>query len=272
LSFQAGNHTKLVDNCVTLCAIMKYNFHTTSMSASVQLFVTCLIDSFFPQTGQAIVNVLNRAGVRVDFPSAQTCCGQPVFNAGLRAQARPLARHAIKVFEKTTGAIIIPSGSCAAMVRHGYLELFQDEPEWRERAGQLAKRVYEFSEYIVDVLGITDLSACWPGRLTYHPSCHLLRGLGVDRQPRTLLAAVREAEIVELPDCQDCCGFGGVFSVEHPELSAEFMQRKILNFEKTASPTLVVADTGCLMHIQGGLMSQGKNLRVVHLAEVLNNR
>ena len=219
-----------------------------------------------------MVRVLNRAGVRVDFPSAQTCCGQPAFNAGLRREARPLAEHTIRVFEKTTGAIIIPSGSCAAMVRHGYLELFKDDPKWLPRAEALARRTYEFSEYLVDVRGLTDLDACWPGRLTYHPSCHLLRGLGVDRQPRLLLAAVKDAEIVELPEREDCCGFGGVFSVEHPELSAEFLKRKIANFEKTESPTLVVADTGCLMHIQGGLVRQGKRQRVVHIAEVLANQ
>ena len=242
------------------------------MPETVQLFVTCLIDSFFPQIGEAMVHVLNRAGVRVDFPSAQTCCGQPAFNAGLRSEARPLAEHTIRVFEETTGAILIPSGSCAAMLRHGYLELFKDDLAWRERAGALAKRVYEFSEYLVDVRNLTDFGARWPGKLTYHPSCHLLRGLGVDRQPRLLLGAVREAEIVELPERDDCCGFGGVFSVEHPELSAEFLKRKIANLEKTESPTLVVADTGCLMHIQGGLKRLGKNQRVVHIAEVLNSR
>jgi L-lactate dehydrogenase complex protein LldE len=242
------------------------------MAETVQLFVTCLIDSFFPQIGEAMVKVLNRAGVRVDFPPGQTCCGQPAFNTGLRSDALPLAMHTIQVFEKTTGDLIIPSGSCAAMVRTGYLELFKDDPAWLERAEALAKRTYEFSEYLVDVRGITELSACWPGKLTYHPSCHLLRGLGVDRQPRALLAAVKEAKIVELPEGEDCCGFGGIFSVEHPELSAEFLKRKITNFERTESPTLVVADTGCLMHIQGGLSRQHKNQRVLHIAEVLARR
>ncbi len=239
------------------------------MPETVQLFVTCLIDSFFPHIGEAMVHVLNRAGVDVEFPSAQTCCGQPAFNAGLRREARPMAAHTIRVFEKTTGAVIIPSGSCAAMVRHGYLELFKDDPKWLPRAEALAERTYEFSEYLVDVRDISDLGACWPGRLTYHPSCHLLRGLGVDRQPRALLAAVKDAEIVELPEREDCCGFGGVFSVEHPELSAEFLKRKIANLEKTEAPTLVVADTGCLMHIQGGLHRLRKSQHVVHIAEVL---
>lgn len=243
-----------------------------SEQITTQLFVTCLIDSFFPQIGEAIVHVLNRAGVRVEFPADQTCCGQPAFNAGLRSQARPLAEHTLKVFEQTTGDVIIPSGSCAAMLRYGYLELFKDDPSWLARAQTFAKRVYEFSEYLVDVRGLSDLGSHWPGKLTYHPSCHLLRLLGVDRQPRLLLANVRNAEIIELPEREDCCGFGGVFSIEHPELSAEFLKRKILNLEKTASPTLVVCDTGCLMHIQGGLHRGKKSQRVVHIAEVLDNR
>ncbi len=242
------------------------------MTETVQLFITCLVDSFFPETGEAMVHVLNRLDVRVDFPPAQTCCGQPAFNAGLRADARPLAEHTLCIFERTSGLIIIPSGSCAAMVRHGYLELFRDDPEWLPRAKALAERTYEFTEYLVDVRGVSDLGARWPGRLTYHPSCHLLRGLGVDRQPRALLAMVKDAEIVELPEREDCCGFGGVFSAEHPELSAEFLKRKIANLEKAEAPTLVIADTGCLMHIQGGLKRQGKGQRVVHIAEVLANQ
>jgi L-lactate dehydrogenase complex protein LldE len=155
------------------------------------------------------------------------------------------------------------------MVRHGYLELFKDEPAWFRRAEALAERTFEFTEYLVDIRGVTDLGAHWRGPLTYHPSCHLLRSLGVDRQPRALLAAVKDADIVELPGAGECCGFGGVFSVEHPELSAEFLKRKIGNLEISGSPTLVVADTGCLMHIQGGLKRQGRDQRVVHIAEVL---
>jgi L-lactate dehydrogenase complex protein LldE len=243
-----------------------------SQPETVQLFITCLIDSFFPHIGEAMVKVINRSGVRVEFPASQTCCGQPAFNAGLRADARPLAEHTIRTFERTSGAVIIPSGSCAAMVRHGYLELFKDDPEWLARAIALAGRVYEFTEYLVDVRHALDLGARWPGRITYHPTCHLLRNLGVDRQPRALLEAVKEAEIVELPEQEDCCGFGGVFSVEHPELSAEFLKRKIANFEKTEAPVLVVAEAGCLMHIQGGLVRQRKDRRVVHIAEVLANR
>jgi L-lactate dehydrogenase complex protein LldE len=246
---------------------------------NVQLFVTCLVDTFHPETAEAIVSILRRLGVSVDFPSAQTCCGQPQFNAGLRADARQMAEHMIETFErlpkslKTSEAchVVSPSGSCAHMIRHNYLELFADDPDWLPRAQALAKRTFEFTEYLVDVLGITDVGAQWNGTLTYHPSCHLSRGLGIDRQPRALLASVQGAQIVELPEAPDCCGFGGIFSVAHPELSAEFLKRKISNLEKTQAPTLVVADTGCIMHIAGGLHRQKKPQRVVHIAEVLNH-
>jgi len=242
------------------------------MPETVQLMITCLVDTFFPEVGEAMVKVLERAGVQVEFSTEQTCCGQPPFNAGLRSEARPLAEHTIRVFEATSGNIIIPSGSCAVMVRQGYLELFADDPPWLERARLLAERTFEFSEYLVDHLGVTDMGASWSGRLTYHASCHLLRGLGVDRQPRLLLAHVNGAEMVELPHADECCGFGGVFSVEHPELSAEMLKRKISNLESTHASTLVVCDTGCLMNIQGGLKRKKKPQRVVHIAEVLANK
>lgn len=237
---------------------------------TVQLFVTCLVDSFFPHTGQAVVEILERLGVGVDFPREQTCCGQPAFNAGLRKDARAIAEHTIKVFERTTGDIVTPSGSCAHMFRHNYPELFEGEPAWVSRANALAARTYEFTEYIVDKLGVTDLGAKWEGLLTYHPSCHTLRGINVDRQPRLLLANVHGATLVDLPHAEECCGFGGIMSVEHPELSAEWLKRKINNLEATHSPTLVVTDAGCLMHIAGGLNRQKKSQRVMHIAEVLN--
>lgn len=239
---------------------------------TVQLFVTCLIDSFYPTTGEAIVDILRRLGLDVEFPSGQTCCGQPNFNAGLRAEARPIAEHTIKVFEKTKGDIVMPSGSCAHMLKHGYLELFADDPAWLPRAQTLASRVYEFTEYLVDNLGVTDLGARWDGTLTYHPSCHTLRGMNIDRQPRALLANVRGATVVELPHAEECCGFGGIFSMEHPELSAEWLKRKIGNLETTQAPALVVTEAGCRMHIAGGLHRQKKMQRVVHIAEVLNHR
>jgi L-lactate dehydrogenase complex protein LldE len=237
----------------------------------IQLFITCLVDSFYPQTGEAIVEILHRLGIRVDFPRDQTCCGQPSFNAGLRDETRPIAEHTIRVFEAITGDIVMPSGSCAHTIKHNYPELFADDPHWLPRAKALGERVFEFTEYLVDKLGVTDLGAHWDGVLTYHPSCHLSRGMNIDHQPRALLANVRGATILDLPHEEECCGFGGIFSMEHPELSAEWLKRKISNLEETKSPTLVVAEAGCLMHIAGGLHRQKKKQRVVHIAEVLNN-
>jgi L-lactate dehydrogenase complex protein LldE len=238
---------------------------------TAQLFVTCLVDTFFPRVGESVVAILSRLGVQVEFPSDQTCCGQPPFNAGLRAEARRIAEHTIRVFESGKGEVVLPSGSCAHMLRHNYRELFAEDAAWLARAEALAARTFEFSEYLVDVLGVSDLGARWEGPLAYHPTCHLQRGLGVDRQPRALLEAVRGAELRELPEAEDCCGFGGIFAVEHPEISSEMLMRKVHNLEATQSPTLVVCDAGCLMHIQGGLKRQKKPQRVVHLAEVLNH-
>jgi L-lactate dehydrogenase complex protein LldE len=239
---------------------------------TVQLFATCLVDTFYPKVGEAIVDVLSRLGVTVDFAPDQTCCGQPQFNAGLRSDARQMAEHMIEVFENAPGEIVSPSGSCVHMMRVNYPELFADDSRWLARAQSLAARTFEFSEYIVDKLGVTDVGARWDGTLTYHPSCHLSRGLGIDRQPRALLAAVKGAQVVELPHADECCGFGGIFSVTHPEVSKEMLLNKIGNLEKSGASTLVVPDAGCLMHIAGGLHRMGKGQRAVHLAEVLNSR
>ncbi len=216
------------------------------------------------------MDILHRLGMDVDFARDQTCCGQPQFNAGLHKDARAIAEHTIKVFENTKGDVVTPSGSCTHMFRHNYLELFADDANWLPRAKALAARTYEFTEYLVDKLGATDLGAKWDGMLTYHPSCHTLHGISVDKQPRELLANVAGATLVDLPHAEECCGFGGIMSVEHPELSAEWLKRKINNFEFTQAPTLVVTDAGCLMHIAGGLNRQKKKQRVVHIAEVLN--
>jgi L-lactate dehydrogenase complex protein LldE len=236
---------------------------------TAQLFVTCLVDTFFPEVGEAAVAVLRRLGVRVGFAREQTCCGQPMFNAGFRTEARRIAEHTVRVFEAVEGDVVMPSGSCAHMIRHNFTELFNDHPGWLRRSQELAARTYELTEYLVDVLGVTDCNSSWEGPITYHPTCHLHRGLAVDRQPRALLAHVRGAEVRELPEAEDCCGFGGIFSVEHPELSAEMLKRKITNLETTGSPTLVVCDAGCLMHIQGGLERSKRAQKVRHIAEVL---
>jgi L-lactate dehydrogenase complex protein LldE len=240
------------------------------MAKTVQLFITCIIDTLYPETGEAVVRILERAGVNVSFPPGQTCCGQPAFNAGLRQQARKMAIQTIRAFEGYPGPVVVPSGSCAAMIRHYYAELFEGYPIWLPGALELAKRTYEFSEFMVDVLGITDLGARFNGRMTYHSSCHLLRGLGVDRQPRALLATVRHAELVELPDTGDCCGFGGVFSVEHPEISSAMLDRKIQNLETSGASVVVACDAGCVTNINGGLHRRHKTQRAMHIADLLD--
>jgi L-lactate dehydrogenase complex protein LldE len=239
------------------------------MPITVQLFITCILDTLYPETGEAVVRVLEKAGVNVSFPPHQTCCGQPAFNAGLRQQARKMAIQTIHAFEGYPGPVVVPSGSCAAMVRHSYGELFAEDPNWLARALALADRTYELSEFLVDVLGVSDLGVHFDGRITYHSSCHLLRALGVDHQPRSLLANVHGAEFVELPDTSDCCGFGGVFSVEHPEISTAMLERKIASLEASGADLVVSCDAGCVTNINGGLHRQHRPLKAVHLADLL---
>ncbi len=239
------------------------------MPETIQLFITCILDTLYPETGEAVVRVLERAGAAVEVPPDQTCCGQPAFNAGLRSEARRMAEHTLRVFEAAPGPIVIPSGSCTAMIRHSYLELFAGDPEWLPRAQALAKRCYEFTEYLVDVMKVTSIGARFPGTIAYHSSCHLLRELGVSRQPRALLAALPGTRFVELPHMEECCGFGGVFSVEHPEISAAMLQRKIANIEASQAPVIVSCDAGCITNINGGLHRLGKPQRLVHIADVL---
>ena len=187
------------------------------------------------------MHVLNRAGVRVEFPSAQTCCGQPAFNAGLRSQARPLAEHTIRVFEKTAGDIIIPSGSCAAMLRDGYLELFKEDPRWLSRAQTLAGRVHEFTEYLVDVRGISDLGSRWRGKLTYHPSCHLLRNLGIDRQPRLLLHVSKRRRLSNFPNGRIAAASAGFSRWNIPNFQPSSLSVKLRIWKKPPAPAWLFA-------------------------------
>jgi L-lactate dehydrogenase complex protein LldE len=236
-------------------------------SQTAQLFITCLIDSLFPGIGEAVVEVLARAGVRVNIPPDQTCCGQPPFNAGFHKEAARIARHTIEVFSGTQGPLILPSGSCAAMIRHGYSELFKDDPIWLPKAKALAARTYELSEFLVDYAGVLDIGARYEGKLAYHPSCHLLRELEVDRQPWTLLQHIEGPELVRLP--AECCGFGGVFAVDQHEISGEMLKRKMIRVEQTGAEVVVGCDVSCLMHIEGGLRHVGSPVRCAHIAQIL---
>lgn len=239
---------------------------------TIQLFVTCLLDTLYPDTAEAVVDVLEHAGVRVECPPGQTCCGQPAFNAGMRDEARRVARHTIRTFEHTAGPVVVPSGSCAAMIKRQYPELFADDSHWLPRAQALADRTMEFTQFLVDDLGILDLGAVSSQVVTYHPSCHLLRELGVDRQPRLLLEKVQQLEVRALPHAEECCGFGGVFSLEYPEVSAAMMERKMTNIEATGAQRVVACDAGCITHLNGGFHRRGSPLRAVHIAEVLCQR
>jgi L-lactate dehydrogenase complex protein LldE len=233
----------------------------------VQLFATCLVDSLFPAVGEAVVAVLRACEVQVAFPLAQTCCGQPAFNAGDWGSAQTMARQTIETLEATQDPVVIPSGSCAHMVRHGYLQLFADDPAWLARAERLAARTYEFSQFLVDVLDVHAWDGVPGAKVAYHPSCHLLRGMGIESQPLQLLESIPSMQVTRLEP--ECCGFGGVFSVDQPELSAEMLARKLRAVQATQAPCLVGCDVSCLMHIEGGLRKQGSAIRCAHLAQVL---
>ncbi|HEX6302889.1 MAG TPA: (Fe-S)-binding protein [Anaerolineales bacterium] len=241
------------------------------MKKEAQLFITCIVDTLYPQVGEAVVRTLRRAGVQVGFPSGQTCCGQPAFNAGMRPQAKQMARHTIQTLESTGGWVVLPSGSCTAMIRHGYLELFADDPEWLPRAQALSERTYELTEFLVDVLGIQNVKARFGARVTYHASCHLLRDLGVAVQPRQLLSAVEDLDFVELPHYEECCGFGGVFALEHARISGAMLARKIAHIDATGAELVVSCDAGCITNMNGGLHRQGKSSRAIHIAQILDH-
>jgi L-lactate dehydrogenase complex protein LldE len=229
--------------------------------------VTCLGDVFFPEVGVATVRLLRRLGVEVDFPTAQTCCGQPHFNSGYHAEARSLARHLIAAFDNGK-KVVVPSGSCAAMVKLEYPELFHDDPHWGPRARDLAGRTHELSDFLVRVLGVEDVGARFEGRVTYHMACHL-RGLGLLTEPERLLRRVRGLQLVPLERCDECCGFGGSFSVRYPGISGAMVQDKAALIEQTGAAAVVATDAGCLMNIAGCLRRRGSAVRALHLAQVL---
>jgi L-lactate dehydrogenase complex protein LldE len=236
----------------------------------VALFVTCLNDTMFPGTGKALVRLLRRLGHEVDFPAAQTCCGQMHFNTGYRRQAVPMVRGFAEAFAGYE-AVVTPSASCAAMVRDQHPKIAAAAGD-RRLAGavtELTPKVYEMSEFLVDVLGVTDVGAYFPHRVTYHPTCHSLRLLRVGDRPLRLLREVRGIDLVELPDATECCGFGGTFALKNPEVSAAMCADKITSVRRTGAEALCSADNSCLMHIGGALTRTRSGVRTVHLAEIL---
>ncbi|MCI0376023.1 MAG: (Fe-S)-binding protein [Gemmataceae bacterium] len=235
----------------------------------VSLMVTCLGDALFPEVGVATVRLLRRLGVEVDFPAAQTCCGQPHFNSGYHHDARELAKHTIQAFANKQ-LVVSPSGSCAAMVKLEYPELLHDDMVWHGRAEDLARRTHELSDFLVNVLKKEDVGARLEGKATYHMACHL-RGLGLQREPETLLQNVRGLQLAPLERYDECCGFGGSFSVRYPGISGAMVQDKAALIEKTGADVVVATDAGCLMNIGGCLRRRGSKVKFMHLAEVLNS-
>jgi L-lactate dehydrogenase complex protein LldE len=237
----------------------------------VALFVTCLVDAFYPEVAEDALWLLEKAGVRVTIPSDQTCCGQPPYNSGFWNDAQDVAAHFLDVFAGAE-AIVTPSGSCAAMVRQEYPHLFHGDPQRREAAQVIAGRTYELSQFLVNVLGVTDFSARWPGRATYHDACHGNRALAIAAEPRALLARVEGLELVEMPESNWCCGFGGAFAAKLPVISGAMLDEKVRRIETVGVDTVITGDTGCLMHLNGGLQRRGKPIRVLHFAQVLRGR
>jgi L-lactate dehydrogenase complex protein LldE len=235
----------------------------------IQLFHTCLVNEVDPDVGMAVVRVLERAGVDVDVPFDQTCCGQPAYNAGFHDEARQVARHTLRILSRTEGPIVVPSGSCADMLVHQYPVLFQDDPEWLEIARAASARCREFSQFLGEIAP-QGAGGRLTARVAYHPSCHLLRGLGVTREPKAQLSAVGGAEQVEVRDQEECCGFGGLFSVKNAEISNSMLERKIAAIEASGADRVVSCDLGCLMHIGGGLRRCGSRVRAQHLAQFLD--
>ncbi len=227
----------------------------------VALFITCVNDLLFPGTGRATVEVLERLGCRVEFPVEQTCCGQMHLNTGYRDEALPLVRRFDRAFADYE-YVVCPSGSCAAMVREQYAAL---DPA----AADVAGRVYELSQFLVNVLGVEDVGATYRGRVTYHPTCHSLRLLRIGDAPLRLLRNVRELELVELPEAASCCGFGGTFAVKNADTSAAMLADKLERIRATGAGTCTAADNSCLLHIGGGLSRAGDDVRALHLAEIL---
>ncbi|HEY6580524.1 MAG TPA: (Fe-S)-binding protein [Rubrobacter sp.] len=236
----------------------------------VALFITCFNDTLFPETGRATVEVLERLGVEVDFPQAQTCCGQMHFNTGYQREAIPLVRRFVDVFDGYD-AVVAPSGSCVSMVRELYpmaADLAGDQ-RLAERIEAFVPRVFELSEFLVKKLGITDVGAHYPHRVTYHPTCHSLRMLKVGDAPLELLRSVRGIDLVELSEAEECCGFGGTFAVKNADTSAAMLSDKLRRILDTEAEVCTAGDNSCLMHIGGGLNRLRAGVGTVHLAQIL---
>lgn len=235
----------------------------------VSLFVTCMVDMIYPATGVSVVRILEHLGIEVRFPMGQTCCGQPAFNSGFWDDARGVAKQFLTAFADAK-VIVCPSGSCAAMVRHYYPELFRDDTEWRMRAARAADITWEFTEYLVDGLGVTDLGLKLPPtKVAFHHACHGLRVLHLGQQAIELAQAVEGVTVNPLQGDDECCGFGGTFAVKLPEISSAMLDEKVRNIEAADASLIVTGDASCLTQMNGGLSRKNSGRRVVHIADLL---
>lgn len=241
---------------------------TPETKPTVGLFVTCLVDLIRPSVALAAIKLLEDAGCIVDAPRAQTCCGQPAYNSGDRADARALALNAIAAFE-SYDYVVAPSGSCAGMLSHHYPELLGDTPETAARARAFAAKTYELVSFLVDVRGMKKVDADFAGQVTYHDSCAGLRELGIKEQPRKLLASVQGLQLEEMEEAEICCGFGGTFCIKYPDISNAIVEKKTANIAASRSDCLLAGDLGCLMNMAGKLSREGREMEVRHVAEVL---
>ena len=237
-------------------------------SPRVGLFVTCLVDVFRPSIGFAAVKLLQDAGCQVEVPANQTCCGQPAYNSGDRADTKIIAQQVIAAFEPFD-YVVAPSGSCAGMLRKHYPSLFASDTDWQQRAQAVADKTHELVSFLYDVCGLRQVEASYNGTVTYHDSCSGLRELGIKHQPRQLLASVNGLQLTEMNDAEVCCGFGGMFCIKYPEISNRMVADKQANIEASGANTLLAGDLGCLLNMAGKLKREGVPVQVRHVAEVL---
>jgi len=251
-----------------MVSIWLLEFKLANFIMKVSLFVSCLVDQLFPVVGDSTVKVLKKLGVEVEFDRRQTCCGQPAFNSGYVQEARQVASVFLEIF-KDAGTIVVPSGSCCTMIKIFFPQLFPKGSKEEILAREISKRTFELSDFLVSVLGVTSVGACFPEVVTYHDSCHLLRELNISRAPRQLIGAVEGINFKEMKDCDRCCGFGGTFSVKFSDVSAAIGEDKIRRIEQSGAQYLIATDVSCLMHLDGLLRRHQVPVKTMHLAELL---
>lgn len=239
---------------------------------SANIFVSCLVDNFYPEVGVSMVNVLERMGVRTSFDPSQTCCGQPAFNTGYQSDTMEVAKKFLDIYRDSNDPVVCPSGSCTTMIKVFYRDLFKHDPEYSKISEKLAENTFEFTDYLVNKLGIVDVGAEYDGKVTYHSSCHLLRELGLEKEPRKLINSVKGIEFIEMEMHDACCGFGGTFSVKMPHISKSMLEEKIRCTIESGADTLVSTDMGCLMNINGYISRNRLDIKTMHIAQLLDSR